>query len=62
LLRPELIWAVIPITALIIWGIITIVGQVHKHRERQAMIEQGIHPDYPPDQVPHGQSGRRSNN
>lgn len=52
LLQPDLIWVVIPVAAIIVGGVTAILAQIHKHRERQAMIEQGIHPDYPPDDQP----------
>lgn len=45
LLRPDVIWVLIPIVA-ILGGIgHKIVKLVIAHRERMAMIEQGIHPD-----------------
>ncbi len=50
LLSPELIWIVIPVAAIVIGGILGILSQIHRHQERRAMIEQGIHPDYPPEE------------
>ncbi len=41
----------IPIVAVIVGGLIAIVKMVISHRERMAMIEQGVHPDYPPDEL-----------
>jgi hypothetical protein len=41
----------IPIVAIIVGGIVTLVKVVIAHRERMAMIEQGIHPDHPPEEV-----------
>jgi len=38
------IWLV-PIAAILVWGIIEIVKMVLAHQERLAMIERGIHPD-----------------
>jgi hypothetical protein len=38
------IWLV-PIAAIVVWGIIEIVKMVLAHQERLAMIERGIHPD-----------------
>ena len=61
LFQPDLIWAVIPIVAILVWGIVTIVDKVHTHRERQAMIEQGIHPDFPPDDRSHRAADRGEN-
>ena len=37
----------IPIFALVVGGVIAIVGMVHKHQERLAKIERGIDPDGP---------------
>jgi hypothetical protein len=37
----------IPIIAIIVGGVIAIVGMVHKHQERIAKIERGINPDGP---------------
>ncbi len=45
LLDPNLIWAVIAILGLICWTTFAIVNAYHRHRERLAMIERGIHPD-----------------
>jgi hypothetical protein len=38
------IW-LIPIAAIVVWGIIEIVKMAFSHQERLAMIERGIHPD-----------------
>jgi hypothetical protein len=45
LFSPEVIWVLIPITGIVVWGITEILQQIHRHQERQAMIEQGMHPD-----------------
>ena len=37
----------IPIIAVLVGGIIAIVGMVHRHHERIAKIERGINPDGP---------------
>jgi hypothetical protein len=37
----------IPIVAVIVAGVIAIVGMVHRHEERLAKIERGIDPDAP---------------
>jgi hypothetical protein len=37
----------IPIVAVIVGGVIAIVGMVHRHEERIAKIERGIDPDAP---------------
>ena len=37
----------VPISAIIVGGVIAIVGMVHRHQERLAKIERGIHPDAP---------------
>ena len=35
----------VPIVAIIVGGVISIVAMVHKHQERLAKIERGIDPD-----------------
>ena len=45
LLEPDVIWVVIPIFAIFVGGAIAIVSSIISHRERIAMIEQGMHPD-----------------
>jgi len=37
----------IPIVAILVGGVIAILGMVHKHQERIAKIERGINPDGP---------------
>jgi len=49
--RPDTIVFLIPITAIIVGGIIAVVKILITHRERMALIEQGLHPDHPSDQV-----------
>jgi hypothetical protein len=49
LLQPEIVIFLIPIVAIIAGAIIKIVKMVHAHNERIAMIQQGMHPDYPPE-------------
>ena len=39
----------IPIVAILVGGTVTIVRRLIVHRERMAMIEQGLHPDHPPE-------------
>ena len=48
LLNPAVLGTMIPLAVII--GVFTksIVGRVATHRERLAMIEQGMHPDQPP--------------
>ena len=53
----------IPIVAILTAGAVTIARMVIKHRERMAMIELGMHPDYPPSyddegRAPDANSGR----
>jgi hypothetical protein len=38
------IWLV-PIAAIVVWGVIEITKMILAHQERIAMIERGIHPD-----------------
>ncbi len=53
LLEPEVLGILFALVCVIIVVValmtIGIVRMIHKHRERIAMIEQGIHPDYPPE-------------
>jgi type IV secretory pathway VirB2 component (pilin) len=35
----------VPISAIIVGGVIAVVGMVHRHQERLAKIERGIHPN-----------------
>jgi uncharacterized membrane protein YuzA (DUF378 family) len=37
----------IPIVAIVVGGVIAILGMLHKHQERIAKIERGINPDGP---------------
>jgi hypothetical protein len=37
----------VPISAIVVGGVIAIVAMVHKHQERLAKIERGIDPDGP---------------
>jgi len=47
--REEILALLIPIVAIVVGGVIAIVHRVISHSERMAMIERGIHPDYPPE-------------
>ena len=38
------VWLV-PIVAIVVWGVIELVKMLLTHQERLAMIERGIHPD-----------------
>ena len=49
ILEPEIIVFVVAIVAILVWGAIVVLKMVIAHRERMAMIERGLHPDYPPD-------------
>jgi len=40
----------LPVVIIGFQAVVAIVTAVIKHRERMAMIEQGLHPDYPPEQ------------
>jgi hypothetical protein len=44
---PIFLAIIIPVTAIIVWGIVTIVAALIRHQERMAMIDRGIHPDRP---------------
>ena len=46
LLRPDTIVSMIPLSAIFVGGIIAIAMMVIRHRERMALIEQGLHPGH----------------
>ena len=50
LFSPAVIVFLIPIVAIVCVVVTSLAKKHYKHRERMAMIEQGIHPDYPPDE------------
>ena len=50
--RPDTLVLMIPIVAILVGGIITIVKLLVRHRERMTMIEHGIHPDYRAEELP----------
>lgn len=43
--RPETLVFLVPIAAILVFGLTGIIKILIKHRERMAMIEQGMHPD-----------------
>ena len=49
LARPEILAFLVGAVAIIVVGTVSIVKRLIAHRERMAMIEQGIHPDHPPE-------------
>ena len=52
---PEAVGPLIPVVLIVTGGIVAIVVAIAKlavaHRERMAMIEQGLHPDHPAEEV-----------
>lgn len=42
----------LPVVVIVSQAIVSIVKALIKHRERMAMIERGLHPDLPPEQLP----------
>lgn len=56
ILNPAILPFVVAIVAIVVGGAVSIVKQIIRHRERIAMIDMGIHPDYPPleDESPEG--------
>ena len=44
-LLAQKLWILIPIVGMLTWGAVTIVRTWVSHRERLAMIQQGINPD-----------------
>lgn len=55
-LKPEVMGTAIPILALLVGGLLGSIALISKailgHRERMAMIERGMHPDYPGEDEP----------
>jgi hypothetical protein len=49
LLSEDVLPLLLPIVGIVSITIAVIVKKVFAHRERMAMIERGIHPDYPPE-------------
>ncbi len=52
LLDPDVLGVLIPIMLIVVFGGVSLAKKLIIHRERMAMIELGIHPDYPPDETP----------
>ena len=50
--NPAVLALLIPIVAIVMTGIVGILKCMNTHRERMAMIEQGMHPDSPPARFP----------
>jgi hypothetical protein len=50
--RPEIVVFLIPLTAILVFGIVAIARLLIRHRERMAMIERGMHPDHPEEAQP----------
>ena len=48
LLSPVVLIFLVPVVALVGGTVTSLVKKHYRHRERMAMIAQGIHPDYPP--------------
>ena len=52
LLEPDSLAVVLifglPMVGIVVGGVVSLAKIVIRHRERIAMIEHGIHPDYPP--------------
>jgi hypothetical protein len=51
MLQPEIMVFMVPIVAIIAAASIKIVRMLIAHHERITMIQHGIHPDYPPEDV-----------
>ena len=52
LFSPAVVWVWIPITAILVGTVASIIHRWHQHQERMAMIAAGLHPDYPPGEEP----------
>ncbi|HEX4071143.1 MAG TPA: hypothetical protein VHX68_08235 [Planctomycetaceae bacterium] len=48
LLQPEIVWVLIPLAAILLWGVRSVTHSFIQHRERMAKIGMGIDPDYQP--------------
>lgn len=57
LFNPAVVWVLIPIVAIVVGAIAKIIQRSQEHRERMAMIAAGLHPDYPPDEIPDDTTG-----
>jgi hypothetical protein len=55
----EILPFIVAIVAIIVFGVVRVVKAIVNHRERIALIEMGIHPDYPPldEDVPQAGNG-----
>lgn len=49
IMAPLIVFAVFAVISIVV-GIVFIAKALIRHRERMAMIERGMHPDYPPEQ------------
>lgn len=54
--RPDTLVLLIPLAAILVGGILGLAKLLIRHRERMAMIEQGLYPDHrpKPDDAPPG--------
>ena len=59
LLEPDVLGCMIPIVLIVMFGGVKIVKSLIVHRERMSLIEMGIHPDYPPEDVPGSGEAKR---
>jgi hypothetical protein len=50
LMRPDTFVLLIPIAGILVGGIIAVTKLVIRHRERMALIEQGLYPDHLPEE------------
>ena len=49
ILQPQILVFLVPIVAILVGGAVKITKLIISHRERVAMIEQGMNPDAPPE-------------
>jgi hypothetical protein len=49
--KPQMIGVMVPMVSILAFAIIILIKMLIRHRERMAMIERGLHPDYPPDEL-----------
>jgi hypothetical protein len=48
LLDPAVVWVLVPLAAMVLFGTLSIIRSFIRHRERMAKIGMGIDPDYEP--------------
>ncbi|HEY4759120.1 MAG TPA: hypothetical protein VIH42_00930 [Thermoguttaceae bacterium] len=60
LLSEDILGVLIPIIAILAVAIVIIIKKIFEHRERMAMIERGMHPDFPVEEEGTDQNPRKT--